>query len=158
MVRTLDTTATARPQPLARADPTSRLLRGIARESVVVAIAATLVFFWSVTVLALLGNDSWMTMVWGHEVAHHGIPHHDALTVMSHGKTFIDQQWLAQLGFWGVYVVGGMRLALLVAILLLLTPVALGMTLARRRGASPTGLLPFALLPALNYSTILRAQ
>src|SRR5436190_2884330 len=157
MTYTLDTIAAGRAAPVRRAIP-ARLREGVARESILIAALSALVFFWLIAVLFLLGNDSWMTVLWGREVAQHGIPRHDALTVMSHGKAFVDQQWLAQLPFWGVYALGGMRLALLLAISMLLAPVAIAATLARRRGASPTAVLAFVLVPALNFASILRAQ
>src|SRR5437870_13096412 len=40
--------------------------------------------------------DSWLTLVAGREVAHHGLPHHETLTTLSAGHRWTDQQWLAQ--------------------------------------------------------------
>jgi hypothetical protein len=57
-----------------------------------------------------------------------------------------------------MFRIGGIRLALAATIVLLLAPVALALALARRRGASAASIVPFALLPILDFSSILRAQ
>src|SRR5438445_13800262 len=87
--------------------PVRRLYGWLAAESLVVDLCAACVFFFAFSILSLLGNDSWMTIVWGREIAAHGIPYHYALTVMTHGKTWVDQQWLAQLMFWEIFRAGG---------------------------------------------------
>src|SRR5436853_2083825 len=45
-------------------------------------------------------SDTWMTLTYGREVVQHGLPSHDALTVMAHGRTWVDQQWLGQLAYY----------------------------------------------------------
>jgi hypothetical protein len=154
MVRTVDTIAGGR----ARARPASRLRDLVVREHVLIAGLALLVFFWGALATLLLGNDSFMTILWGREILHHGIPHANDLTVMSQGRDFVDQQWLAQVAYWALYALGGMRLALLATIALLLLPVAIGAVVARRHGASPIVVLPFVVVPVLDYLSILRAQ
>jgi hypothetical protein len=162
----VDTRPIAALAPRARADrrlepvveQARRVCRLLATESIVVATGAACVFFWAVILTGLLGNDSWMTLVGGREVVTHGIPHHNTLTLMTQGKRVVDQQWLAQVGFWEIFRLGGIRLALLATVTLLLAPVAVAMGLARRRGASATSIVPFALLPILDFSSILRAQ
>src|SRR5204862_7898493 len=47
--------------------------------------------------------DTWMTLLYGREVAHHGLPHHDTLTIWAHSRTWVDQQWLGQLAYYGLY-------------------------------------------------------
>ncbi len=49
-------------------------------------------------------GDSWMTLVGGREIVEHGLPHHDAIGVITAGRTWTDQQWLAQLAFYGADV------------------------------------------------------
>jgi hypothetical protein len=82
-----------------------------------------------------LVQDSWLTLVGGREVATHGIPHHDSLTVLSQGVHWVDQQWLAQLIFYELVRVGGLPLAVLVHVLLLVGGLALALAAARWRGA-----------------------
>ena len=51
--------------------------------------------FAIVLVLALrkdLVIDGWMALVSGRWIAHHGLPTHDALTVWTHGRRWVDQQ------------------------------------------------------------------
>ena len=83
-----------------------------------------------------LVQDSWLTLVGGREVAAHGIPHHETLTLMAHGVHWVDQQWLAQLAFYEMVRLGGLRLAVLLHVLLLLSAFALVLAAARRRGAT----------------------
>ena len=106
------------------------------RLSLIVAVVAGYALF----VLALLPwtlvQDSWLTFVSGREIVHHGLPWHDHLAFWTHGATWIDQQWLAQLVFYGLAVVGGVKLALLFNAALLVGTMALAMWFARRAGAS----------------------
>src|SRR3954452_16010583 len=57
--------------------------------------------------------DGWMALVSGRWIAQHGLPTHDMLTVWTHGRRWTDQQWLAQLGIYGLWRLGGVKLALL---------------------------------------------
>jgi hypothetical protein len=59
---------------------------------------------------ALIVNDSWLNLVTGREVVHHGLPRHDELTVYGLGLTWTDQQWLAQVFMYAVYSLGGFAL------------------------------------------------
>ena len=55
-----------------------------------------------------------MALLSGRVVAQHGLPSHDTLTVWAHGRTWVDQQWLAQLALYGLERLGGLPLVLLV--------------------------------------------
>jgi hypothetical protein len=59
---------------------------------------------------ALIVNDTWLNLVTGREVVHHGLPRHDELTVYGLGATWTDQQWLAQVFMYGAYSLGGFAL------------------------------------------------
>src|SRR5205823_2661772 len=83
-----------------------------------------------------IASDTWMTLLYGREVAHHGLPHHDALTIWAHGRTWVDQQWLGQLLFYWIHAVGGLRLLLFVHTVLLLLGFALALAFGRRTGGS----------------------
>ena len=54
----------------------------------------------------------------GRWIVQHGLPTHDALTVLSHGHRWIDQQWLAQLALYGLWRLAGVKLVLFVHALL----------------------------------------
>jgi hypothetical protein len=84
----------------------------------------------------LLVADSWMTLVAGREIVAHGLPSAEALTTLAFGRSWTDQQWLAQLTFYGTERLGGLRLALLLDVLLVVAAFGLAMTFARARGGS----------------------
>src|SRR4051795_13489435 len=46
--------------------------------------------------------DTWLAVVSGREVAH-GLPSVNHLTILAAGARWVDQQWLAQLVFYGAY-------------------------------------------------------
>lgn len=85
--------------------------------------------------------DSWLALVAGRSVWQTGLPHHDTLTVLSHGARWIDQQWLSQLASYGLARLGGLGLLGLVNVALLVGGVAGAVLAARRRGASPASVL-----------------
>src|SRR6185312_14057527 len=60
-----------------------------------------------------MSPDGWYAFLGGDLIVHHGLPSHDTLTVWGHGRRWVDQQWLAQLAYYVLYAVGGLRLALL---------------------------------------------
>ena len=61
-----------------------------------------------------VGSDTWLALVGGRQVWSDGIPRHDTMTIWSHGATWVDQQWLGQLLFYGIHAFGGLRLLLVV--------------------------------------------
>jgi len=48
----------------------------------------------------ILVPDTWVGLVSGREIAHHGLPTVEHLTVLGQGNRWVDQQWLAQLGLY----------------------------------------------------------
>src|SRR5438093_1585951 len=84
----------------------------------------------------LLVADSWMTLVSGREIVRHGLPHSDPLTVWSLGGRWIDQQWLAQLFWYGVERATGLAGVALLGALIVAGTFALAMTASRLLGAS----------------------
>ena len=81
--------------------------------------------------------DSWLALVTGRELWQTGIPHHEILTVMAHGKAWVDQQWLSQLASYGIYLIGGLGLLGTVNAALIVLAVAGAAVGARRLGARP---------------------
>src|SRR4051812_18985320 len=81
-------------------------------------------------------SDTWLAFVAGRLVWDSWLPHHDTLTVWAHGNTWIDQQWLGQLAFYGLHSLGGLRLLLLVHLSLLVFGFALALVFARTSGGS----------------------
>jgi hypothetical protein len=54
-----------------------------------------------------LTSDGFMTLFAGREVATHGIPAHDWLSLESRGGRWVDEQWLAQWLLYRAWTVGG---------------------------------------------------
>ena len=99
---------------------------------VVAAFAAVLITH----LRSALAADGWMALLSGRVVAQHGLPSHEAITIWAHGRSWIDQQWLAQLGLYGLDRLGGLQLVLLVHAALVTAGLAGAAVLARRLGGS----------------------
>ena len=109
---------------------------------------------------AELIGDTWMMLVGGREVAQHGLPHRDTLFLWTHGRQWVDQQWLAQLTYYGLHVSGGVRLVLIVNTFFVVGAAAIVFVFARLRGASPRAIFLIAvLLPLMApWALQVRAQ
>lgn len=90
---------------------------------------------------AVTVQDSWLSLVSGREVAQHGLPLADHLTVLGSGHHWIDQQWLAGLLLYAAARIGGVGLALSVCVVALLVAFGAAALVAHRRGASPVAIL-----------------
>ena len=82
-----------------------------------------------------LAADGWMALLSGRVVAH-GLPSHDAITIWAHGRSWVDQQWLAQYVLYELEHLGGLRLVLLVHAALVTLGLGGAALLARRMGGS----------------------
>jgi hypothetical protein len=102
--------------------------------------------------------DSWLTLLGGREIVAHGLPHHDSWAILSHGHQWIDQQWLAQLFYYGFYKLGGLGLVGRINVLLFASAGLIALIAARRRGASPTRVLICAVPALLLMPSFIRAQ
>jgi hypothetical protein len=128
----------------ARSRAKARDLRTGAQRLWAWALANALLFpivalFLSTSVTSLpreLLSDSWYALMGGHEIVRHGLPGHDTLAIWSHGREWVDQQWLGQLVLYGLYAVGGVKLALLGHAAAVGTAFLLAFAFSRRRGAS----------------------
>src|SRR5207302_10319557 len=91
---------------------------------------------------ALVTQDFWLALVSGREVAEHGLPHVDYLTVMASGHHWVDQQWLAQLV---LFELGRIGIGAAAAVCLLSIAAALSILglVAHRRGAAPPPIFAF---------------
>lgn len=105
-------------------------------------------------------SDAWLTILGGRTVAESGLPHHDPFTLLTLGHRWVDQQWLAQLGFYGLWSAGGWRLVAVLVVVLYLAAFALAALSARALGASDRSV---AFVFVLCYvsglpNTVFRAQ
>jgi hypothetical protein len=109
----------------------------------------------------LVSTDSWYALVGGRFIVRHGLPSHNTITLWAHGARWIDQQWLAQLAFYGLDRAGGIRLVVVVHVFLLVGALGGAVALARRRGADPTSVAivaAVAFIPLVLSSAQLRTQ
>jgi hypothetical protein len=113
-----------------------------------------------ITLPQQLVQDSWLTLVSGREVAQHGLPAVDQLTVWTQGATWVDQQWLAQLVFYGLFLLGGLRAVMLLHTALLAATLLVALVAARRLGASQAsiGLSCVACIGIAPWALQMRAQ
>jgi hypothetical protein len=120
-----------------------RRLRGQGAVTLFLAVQAALL---AALAPYLLHEDSWLTLVAGRQVWEDGLPSHDVLGVLTAGRPWIDQQWLAQLLFYGASSVGGLPLVFTVHLVAFSAAVALALAVARRRGASSLGIVSIAVI------------
>jgi len=138
----------------------SRALSWLERESLVVLVVA----MYAAGVLVRMSNamlsDSWMTLVAGRTILRHGLPTVDTYTTWAQGVRWVDQQWLAQIFFGGLALLGGVKLALLGNAAATIAALALAVVAARRLGGSPRSvpLVAALAIPQLAGDWLLRAQ
>ena len=138
----------------------ARVADVLAENSLLVAAVSVLAAALLLVAPELLVADSWMTLVAGREIVAHGLPSHEALTVMAAGRRWTDQQWLAQLAFYGLDRLGGLRVVLLVGVLAVAAAFGSAVVFSRLRGASARNTL-FAATAAMlvaPWGWQLRAQ
>jgi len=131
------------------------------RDFGLVAVVAALWCGLLVFLPAEMSPDGWYALLGGDLIVHHGLPSHDSLTVWGHGRRWVDQQWLAQLGYYGIYALGGLRLALLANAAIVAGSFAAAVRLARARGGGARDVLYVSILGAVAIglsSSALRPQ
>ena len=129
----------ARPRPRgvsAIAERAGIVLEWASRHAVLFPIAAFFLVGVAGNLPSELFQDGWLAVLGGREIVTHGLPSHDALTIWTHGREWVDQQWLAQLVFYGLYAAGGIKLALAAHVAAVAAAFTLAIVFARRRGAS----------------------
>lgn len=131
------------------AAPFARFRERVVRASFPLAALALLAFAGVAATHVLLIQDGWMTLVDGREVARHGLPHAETLTLVPHGRPWVDQQWLAQLASYAVWTVGGVKAVLLLTAVAVVTALAVGVAAAIRGGASEPAAVAAAVLAAV---------
>jgi hypothetical protein len=109
---------------------------------------------------SLVVGDTWLTLMAGREVVEHGLPSTETITVLGRGATWTDQQWLAQVVFYGAHGLAGMRAVVLLDVLLVLLALAFATATARTAGASSRSTFLVGLLAVLAgpWGWTIRAQ
>jgi hypothetical protein len=138
----------------------ARAIEAIERNAFVIAALAVCAGAQVAFLRSAVQSDTWYTLVSGRLVWRSGIPRHDTLTALTAGRSWVDEQWLAQLAFFGLWAAGRMVLALFALVVLYTGSFAILAAGARMRHASArsvalvTGVCFLVGLP----NTILRAQ
>ncbi len=105
-------------------------------------------------------QDSWLSIAGGRDVALHGLPWHERLTILNQGAHWVDQQWLGKVFLYAATVAGGLRLLLVVHVAFVLAGFVGAMAVARRCGASDRAVfwVAAATIPTAPWAWQLRAQ
>lgn len=109
---------------------------------------------------ALIVADTWMTLAMGREVIEHGLPQTEEITVLGRGADWVDQQWLAQVLWYGVEQAFGLAGVTVLGVLAAAGVWAVAMAGARSLGASARAVFLVA-VPALivaPWTLQIRAQ
>lgn len=123
--------------------PRARAQRDVAPLLAIVAPLALLAAALVVVGPALVVQDTWLALVSGREIAQHGLPHVDHLTLLASGHRWVDQQWLAQLGLYEATRVAGTGGAVALCIVASVAAFLFLFHIAYARGASPVSILLF---------------
>jgi hypothetical protein len=106
-----------------------------------------------------LFSDTFYDLYAGRWIVQHGLPHSNLLTVTAHGAPWVDQQWLAQVSYYGAWSAGGYRLLAGVSAALVASGFALLALLMLRRGVPPARAFAWTLLAFAVLGTAgIRAQ
>ena len=145
----------------ARTGLAARIGVALEEDGLLVVVLAAFAIVLLVTLRRGLGIDGWLALLAGRGIVQHGLPSHDSLTVMAHGRRWTDQSWLAQLGVYGLWRAGGLKLALLVHALLATGALTGAALIARRHGATARSITWIAIPVLVAYypvAAVLRAQ
>jgi len=114
----------------------------------------------SVFAPSIVVGDTWLTLVAGREIADHGLPSTETITILGEGATWTDQQWLAQVAFYATHELAGLRGVVLLDILLVLAALGLVSATARTSGASSRSTFLVGVLAVLAgpWGWTIRAQ
>ena len=149
------------PAPDPAPAPRGRFRRIIEEEYILfVLLAGFGLIFLLIFPPALVVNDSWLNLVSGREVVHHGLPSHDALTVYGLDATWTDQQWLAQVFMYAVYSLGGFALLSIATCVSVVGAFSIAAAAARSLGGGPRAfwVMFLPVLVAAPWAWSIRAQ
>jgi hypothetical protein len=148
-------------QATAERPASGRLARLLEENGLLVIVLGAFAIVFVLSLRKQLVVDGWMAIVSGRWIVQHGLPSHDALTVFAHGRRWIDQQWLAQIALYGLWRLGGVKLALLVHALLVTSGLAGAALFARTRGATARSVTWIAIPVLIAYypvASVMRPQ
>lgn len=132
--------------------PLAGVRAAVGREALLVLCVASFVTALVLRLPGQVNQDAWLALVAGRELLRGGLPTHDTLTAWTLGESWIDQQWLAHLAFYGLFALGGVALVCIVHALLTGGAYAAAVAAARLRGGSGRSVL--LVLPACFWLLI----
>jgi hypothetical protein len=118
----------------------------------IILLAGAIAVILSLPFVSQMQADSYKALYDGRWIAQHGLPHRETLTVMAHGRSWIDQQWLAEWLFYQVWRIGGYALLACFAVGLAAAAYMILAALMSRRGASLGLVLGCTTLAVLTLS------
>jgi hypothetical protein len=160
-VQSADLRTKSEPAPAGEKHPDSvrRARAALDRNAFVIASLAVCAAVQIALLRSAVRSDTWYTLVSGRLIWASGLPHRDTLTTLTLGKPWVDEQWLAQLGFYGLWSLGAIVLAMF-SVALYTGAFGILAAGARRGGASDRSVASVAgvcFLVGMN-NTALRAQ
>jgi hypothetical protein len=156
-IREMSSEQVATAQPVA----SGRVARLLEEEGLLVVALSVFAIVLLVVLPQGLVGDGWLALVSGRWISQHGLPSHDTITIWGHGRAWVDQQWLAQLGIYTLWRLGGIKLAMLVHALLVMSALAGAALIARSHGATARSVTWVAIPALLAYypvASVMRAQ
>jgi hypothetical protein len=118
------------------AAPGSRIAAMLERNVFMLCVLAMLGLFQTQLARFAVIGDTWYGLVSGRLIVHSGLPERDSLTVLTLGRTWVDQQWLAHLALYAMWRGGGFALTSLAVVLMYGGAFVVTAAGARRLGAS----------------------
>ena len=101
-----------------------------------VAFVGSLALLIAYAEVRVLQADSYKALYDGRWIAHHGIPHVDVLGSVTHGRRWVDPQWLSELIYYTAWRVGGYPLVAILSAGAIASAYMLLAVLIRGRGVS----------------------
>jgi hypothetical protein len=104
------------------------------RTTLLIAMLTLLVAALALCLNRALNGDLYLLLFTGRFIAEHGPVSHDPFPTIEHGQSWLNQQWLSELGFYEAERVVGVKGLTVLYALLLGAPLALLLTAIRRKG------------------------
>lgn len=128
------------------------LVRLVGDNALLLFAAASFAIAMTLRLSGQINQDAWLGLVSGRLVWQDGLPREETWTIWGAGHAWVDQQWLAQLGMYGVWSAGG--LGLLAAAHAVLTCGAFGAAIAAARRSGATARAVLFVLPCAFWVLI----
>jgi len=139
----------------------SRFTAALEENGLMVVVLGAFAIVLLVSLRRGLAPDGWLAFVSGRWIVQHGLPSHDTLTTMTQGHRWTDQQWLGQLALYGLWRLGGIKLAMLVSALFATSGLVGAALIAKGHGATARSVTWIAILAMITYypvAAVMRTQ